>query len=294
MLVRKRFKLLKRLFKNQVSSANANKILPVILCGGRGSRVAEITPDFTPKQFLKQRGSNQNLLQTTIDRVKHPVFSDCPVLFTHIDFQKFILESAGGMNVDIFMEPVRRNSAAPVIMSAIYAAHKHYEYILVLPSDHIIENVNAFHGDILSGLEMLRINDFPVIYFGIKPNRADTGFGYIKKHVSTQLEFIEKPELLKAMALIKDGALWNSGIFLISVSPFLEDIQNLHPGIYNLALSISLRCSTFPIEKFKHFPDISFDKFYCERSTRGGMVEAHFDWCDIGSPAQFKLKGIGQ
>lgn len=175
-----------------------------------------------------------------------------------------------------------RNTAAPVVLSALYARKEGFDKVLVLPSDHHIQDVAAFVSDV----ESASMDDAVISYFGIAPDRPYTGYGYIQND-SEGIVFHEKPDIGKAAALILNGALWNSGIFLLNVAAFLGEAARIMPDLYEALLNGGF-------ESYPHIPSVSFDKAFCERTSIGRLHKASFDWMDMGSMESLEiLKAAG-
>lgn len=317
-------------------------ILPLILCGGAGSRLAplygrgedgdaknacESIGGMKPKQFHKIGGSSGlDLLQATLARVGNKQIFHAPLVYSHVDYERWLCQSFGfyyrenlGRDSDqyavdmpalisLFLEPERRNTAAPVLLGAFYARRMGVNYILVLPSDHIIHDVPGFERMVIRGLEIAR-NRGEIVYFGVEPEKPETAYGYIcADERGGGVRFYEKPDATYAEKLIKHGALWNSGIFLIPTLRLLEDAEKLSPDVHALAGRVDEYCAlnepagffldqnericagskwVIPARLYNDIPDVAFDRFYCERVESGGVLQADFDWCDIGSPERY-------
>lgn len=271
------------------------KIQPVLLCGGAGMRIAHLSGALgKPKQFHRlEHGAGKTLLEDTLSRVSDPHIFYSPVLFAN-HAHKALIESCltdcekGSRS---FYEPERKNTFMPVLVSALLAAREGCDMLLVLPCDHIIRNRAAFLDDVLSVAGQARMHS-KMVYFGIQPQRPDTHFGYILDKQDGTLAFHEKPDAARALELIQSGALWNSGIFMIPVLQFLSDIERLAPALYQMAMRYNYEDGMLPGCLWSAAPDISLDKFYCERVDKGVLWPAGFDWCDIGSPERYVQSGV--
>lgn len=250
------------------------KILPVILCGGEGRRLAPLSSADKPKQFHALVHEDLTLLQQTILRVADDRYFAPPILFGNFRHEAHIKEQIGAIQGNpsaIFLEPMMRNTAAPVLLAALHGHEQCFQYILVLPSDHCIRNVQAFSHDI--GIAAKGGN--MISYFGIVPGRPYSGYGYIQD-TAKGIVFHEKPEVEKAAALIAEGALWNSGIFLLHVPIFLEAAAHIMPDLLGALSSDGFKA-------YSRIPAISFDKAFCENVSSGHLYTAGFDWADLGS-----------
>lgn len=256
--------------------AELASILPVILCGGMGTRLAPLSTPEKPKQFHCLSGGARSLFQETLLRAASPLYADALIFGNHAHES---LINSQLLEIDIapqalFLEPLSRNTAAPVILSALYASGAGYQHILALPSDHAIENSDAFNDDIQKAAG----NNGPITYFGIVPTASDAAYGYIQEGIC----FHEKPDETRAADLIARGALWNSGIFLINVPAFLEDLNAVNTGLLQILSVIDLG-KHLSIADYEEVPSVPFDKAYCEKSAKGTLMKASFDWSDLGS-----------
>lgn len=266
-----------------------NKIRPVLLCGGRGQRLSPlIGSDMPPKQFHKlDHGRGASMIETTLNRISNPaIFSD-PVIFTHQDYKRYFQNFA----CKIYYEPARKNTFMPVFIAALTAYKAKDEMMLVLPCDHIIHDISVFCDDIMKGYKVAQ-GAGAIVYFGIKPDTPNTQFGYLSQDGADQVIFHEKPDEFQARALIHAGALWNSGIFLIPVARFINDIHKMAPDLCAQAFEYEYLSYDLPEALWRAAPDISFDRFYCERMKKGKIIQASFDWQDIGAPERYIDSGL--
>jgi mannose-1-phosphate guanylyltransferase len=275
-----------------------DKIIPVILCGGQGARLRDVSNGDFPKQFHYDEGG-KSLLSLTLQRVLAPEIFAAPMLFGNVHYQAAIeaavnetqLRSGVAICPDIILEPFRRNTLAPVVLGAFYAHRRNISQILIMPSDHIIEDTAAFENDV-SSASILADTHQHIVYFGVSPDSASPEYGYIQSDQAGVVEFHEKPDSKIAASYIAQGALWNSGIFLIPVEVFLRDLRARASEIYALGQSFDFQDKVLDAELFHHFPDITFDRFYCEKTSAGRVLRASFDWCDIGSIEHYRAKGL--
>ena len=227
-----------------------------------------------PKQFHALADNNLSLLQQTILRVEDDNRFAPPAIFGNVRHATHIQEQVAEVEcvpLITFLEPVMRNTAAPILLSAFYAQDSGFRYLLVQPSDHCINSIGAFIANVLTAL-----NDANIIsYFGITPDRAYSGYGYIQESAQGVL-FHEKPDLDKAAFLISQGALWNSGIFLLEVSGFLKEAACVMPDLFEAL-------SNDGFDAYSRISSLSFDKAFCERTIKGRLYKADFDWMDMGS-----------
>ncbi len=160
-------------------STSQTTIHPVILCGGSGTRLWPSSRKAFPKQFSPLVGS-ESLYQKTLRRLSGPMFS-APLVMTHEDFRFIAREQAeavGLMDARVVLEPTARDTAPAILSAALIHADSPDDLLLVAPSDHLIEDVEAFHGAIRAGVEAARGGS--LVTFGIAPRHAETGYGYLE------------------------------------------------------------------------------------------------------------------
>lgn len=250
-------------------------ILPAILCGGAGRRLAPLSTPSLPKQFLRLDDPALSLLQQTLMRVRKPDIFAPPVLFGSVHHHAVLQQQIDDMAcvpAALFLEPVMRNTAAPVFLAALYAARTGYEYVLVLPSDHVIANEQAFVEDIRHAAEGGAV----ISYFGIAPDSPRDCFGYLYEEAGRGIRFHEKPDTATAQTLIGRGALWNSGIFLLRTTGFLAEAACVAPDLLEML-------SMHSLEAYEHIAPIPFDTAFCEQTGCGRLYRARFDWVDLGN-----------
>jgi mannose-1-phosphate guanylyltransferase/mannose-6-phosphate isomerase len=220
----------------------------VILSGGSGTRLWPYSREAFPKQFLSFVG-DQTLLQDTVSRtavldesVSGQVFRVAPPLVICNELHRFLvaeqLRQIGFESVPIILEPIGRNTAPAVTLAALQATHdgQNDPVLVVMPSDHHIEDVAAFRRKVAAAVE-LAANGL-LVTFGIVPDRPETGYGYIRKGRAIGEEtfalsaFVEKPDLQTAADYLHSGDyLWNSGLFVMKASVWLDNITRHRPDI---------------------------------------------------------------
>lgn len=273
-------------------------VYPVILCGGSGKRLWPVSRQAFPKQFVTLT-SEMSLFQATLMRVTGESFH-MPLLLTGNDFRFTVAEQAQQANVNdatIVIEPVGRNTAPAILAAAeIIAADDPDGIMLVLPSDHIHKNEQAFLEAVNEAAK--HAADGEMVTFGIKPSRPETGFGYIElenvlkaddKDAQNFTKFVEKPDLEKAKEMVTSGRyLWNSGSFCFSVKSVIEAFANHAPDVVapvKKAIDESIEDLDFLrlSETYNDSPDISIDYAIMERVSGGKVVPIDSGWNDLGS-----------
>ena len=277
-------------------------ILPVILSGGTGSRLWPLSRASFPKQYLSIKNKDSlSFLQETVKRVKKNENIDDPLIICNEEHRFIVAEQLRNIDVNyksILLEPFGRNTAPAVTLAAIKAMDEGGDPILlVLPSDHIIKNIEQFNKVLDSAIQYCEAGK--LVTFGIIPNKAETGYGYIesenvlddkKLNGENIIRFIEKPDKDRAKNFISDKRFsWNSGIFLFKSSIFIDEIKKNNPEIYELckkSLATKLLDLDFQrLEKrfFSLCPSISIDNAIMEKTNLGVVLPLNAGWNDMGS-----------
>jgi mannose-1-phosphate guanylyltransferase/mannose-6-phosphate isomerase len=267
-------------------------INPIILSGGSGSRLWPLSREHYPKQFLALTGE-QTLLQQTALRVATFPGAAAPIVVCNEEHRFLVseqLEQIGRTPTDILLEPVGRNTA-PALTLAALALHARMpdSTMLVMPSDHLISDTAAFHAAIKQGLEYAATGK--LVTFGIVPDRAETGYGYIRRTPDGLVsEFVEKPDAPTAVQYVASGEyLWNSGIFLMRSQVWLAELARHRPEILEaceLASSQGCRDSSFwriDANSFAACPSDSIDYAVMEKTSGAVVIPLDAGWSDIGS-----------
>lgn len=274
-----------------------SKIHPVILSGGSGSRLWPLSRESYPKQLLPLAGDRSMLQETALRVAESGRFAPLTVIAN--EDHRFViaeqLRAAGVEAASIVLEPVARNTAPAVAVAALMALERDAEaLILVMPADHVIQDVAGFHAAVAAGEPAAR--DGRLVLFGIAPDAPATGYGYIRAGVLLDdtaravAAFVEKPDLATAEAYLQDGGYsWNSGIFLLPARVFLEELQQHEPAVHAAAaaaVEAAQRDLTFlrlDRTAFAASPSISVDHAVMERTERAAVVPSDFAWSDVGA-----------
>ena len=282
-------------------SKNKNAtIVPVILSGGMGTRLWPMSRSHYPKQFLKLASDDYTLIQQTILRVADRELFEAPVLVSNEDHRFLVAENIQELDIDdaaILLEPKGRNTAPALAIAAHYIRQHHGDeaVMLVLPSDHIIDDVAAFRGAVLKAAQSASVGNLTT--FGITPSHADTGYGYIKYENKEITEgthkvasFVEKPDEKTAEGYLASGDyVWNSGMFAFPVAGLLEEMLEHRKDIAQATAKAfnSMREGEdfvrFDAKDFAKIPSESIDYAIMEPTKKAAVVPVDCGWTDAGS-----------
>ncbi len=272
---------------------------PVILSGGSGSRLWPMSRRLLPKQFLPLV-SEHTLLQDTLLRLKGADSAQPPLVVSNGEHRFLVAEQLRGIGVDAraqILEPVGRNTAPAVAVAALLLARDEPQALmLVLPADHLIKDVTAFHKAVATALSLAEQG--ALLTFGILPQGPVTGYGYIERgdpvpgreHAFRVARFVEKPDLKTAQGYVSSGRfLWNSGMFAFRAARFLEELERFRPDILTAARQ-ALESGTRDLDflrldtaAFTACPSDSIDYAVMERTSSSTVVQADIGWSDVGS-----------
>lgn len=271
----------------------------LIMAGGRGTRFWPLSTEEKPKQFLNLIG-NETMIQMTINRIKPIVPMERIFVCTVEDYVDLIKEQLPELpERNIIIEPVGRNTAPCIALSA-FVIKKYYNNatMVVLPSDHLIRDEEEFRRIISNANEFVEKHDNSIVTLGMKPSRAETGYGYIKcgndiqninENQIVKVEaFVEKPHKEKAEEYLKNPSyLWNGGMFLWSANNILEQIRKYSPNTYEALHEIEEAKEEELRElinrKYSETEAISIDYAVLEKSKDIFVIPSEFGWDDIGS-----------
>lgn len=275
-------------------------IIPVILCGGSGTRMWPLSRGGFPKQYLALYGDD-TLVQQTALRLKGLNDVGAPIFITNQD-QRFLvaeqMRAVGIKPASVVLEPVGRNTAPAVAAAAIVAARQDPDaIILVLPSDHVIQHDQVFCDLVNRAAAAAKVGK--LVTFGIQPTSPNTGYGYIRRgkplanlaNAYYVDAFVEKPNAEKAGEFLANGSYyWNSGMFLFKASAYVEELTRIRPDIMKQVLLSVEHAETdrdflrLDVESFAACPEDSIDYAVMEHTDHAVVVEAAgLGWSDIGS-----------
>ena len=276
---------------------NNRLITPIILAGGSGTRLWPISRKDKPKQFLEIFNS-YSLLQLTTLRCKNKIFNE-PIFIVGEEHRFIVAEqlrTIGFTSPHIILEPEPKNTTAAITVGALYAKNINLtQPLLVLPSDHYIENTKEFV-DLVHRTSKSNITN-KLICFGIQPTAPEAKYGYIlRKDIDEDRsllkkinKFVEKPSVLKAKNLILRNALWNSGMFFFNADSVINEVKFQSPLIYKnskLALDKAIPDMDFirlDAKSFKKIISISIDHAVFEKANNSYVVPTSLNWNDLGT-----------
>ncbi|MEW5744441.1 MAG: mannose-1-phosphate guanylyltransferase/mannose-6-phosphate isomerase [Nitrospirota bacterium] len=270
----------------------------IILAGGSGTRLWPLSRKNYPKQFLKLSGDT-SLLQQTIERLKGAVLPEGIVVMTNSTYKFHVLSDLQALTpefpipgANIVLEPASRNTAPAIVLGVKHCMERlgcrEDEVVFVCPSDHIIKSVDTFREHISQAEKIAA--EGKIVTFGIKPERPETGYGYIKtvnqqsaignQHFLKVERFIEKPDIETATKYLNEGGYyWNSGMFAFSIGAIIEELKKHAPSVMEtFEMPLDAMVSTFD-----QMPAISIDYAVMEKSDRVVTLPLDVYWNDIGS-----------
>ena len=265
----------------------------VILAGGSGTRLWPLSRKQLPKQFLKLIG-DETMLEATISRLDPMVSKDDIWVITGEDYAKGEAYEALKL-LNTILEPSGRNTAPAIatVAALLMDISKTDPLIVVLPADHMIKNISAFH----SALKIAErtAEEGLLVTFGIKPESPDTGFGYIEVKAGNGeahpvIRFTEKPDIQTANRFIASGNYyWNSGMFVWKASVILEEIGKHLPEVSHQLETMRGRWQAGDdwqeviTQDFGKMPSVSIDYGVMEKSDRVSLIPCDMGWSDVGS-----------
>ena len=274
-------------------------IHPVLLCGGSGTRLWPLSRKSYPKQFVKLL-DDESLFQSSARRLSGESFA-APTVVTGSDFRFMVVEQLAAIDIEpqiILIEPIARNTAAAVCAAAVALDAKNGDSLmLVSPSDHVITDVEKFRETVEAAIPTA--DEGQIVTFGIRPDRAETGYGWLEllskpsddfATVAQPLSsFVEKPEAEAAEALLRGGMhLWNAGIFLFSTSNILSSFDRHAPQMLVevrnafAAAEADLGFTRLAVEPWSRIEDISIDYAVMEHATNLSVMPYGGYWSDLG------------
>jgi mannose-1-phosphate guanylyltransferase / mannose-6-phosphate isomerase len=264
-------------------------VTPVILSGGAGTRLWPLSTSDRPKQFLRLLG--ESLFESTLRRLEGVAGAGPPIIVAGVRQLPHVEQALNAAGVEprlILLEPQGRNTAPAVLAAAMTIAPE--DVMVVLPSDHLISDAAGFRSAVSVAVQLA--DQGHLVTFGIVPDRAETGYGYIQPGVGIEggfhvSRFLEKPDRKTAEAISSDGRhLWNSGMFVFTAGAFLEEARKHAADVVAAVESSVTLAEGSPRElppQFASSPSISIDRAVMERTGRAVVVPLDVGWSDVGS-----------
>jgi mannose-1-phosphate guanylyltransferase/mannose-6-phosphate isomerase len=272
-----------------------SQIIPLIMCGGAGTRLWPSSREVMPKQFLPLFGP-RSTFQDTLVRVSDPVIFGRAIVITNLAYRFMVLEQLAeiGLEADVLLEPARRDSGPAIAAGAAFAQTRDPDAIvLALAADHVVTDTPAFVTACREGLAAAETGS--IVTFGVQPSRPATEYGYIRPgdaivgQVRKVAKFVEKPDATTAAAYVQDGYLWNSGNFMFRASVLLDEYRSVDPAsVQSVVQAVEqagrdLGFVTLDPASFEQATPISIDYAVMEKTSLAAVVPVSCGWSDVGS-----------
>jgi mannose-1-phosphate guanylyltransferase/mannose-6-phosphate isomerase len=277
----------------------AQDIHPLLLCGGSGTRLWPLSRKSYPKQFTRLTG-DESLFQASARRLSGPGFA-APAIITGSDYRFVVTEQLAGVEIAAaatLIEPEGRNTAPAILAGALELhARAPGALMLVAPSDHVIPDADAFRDAVMAAVPAAQAGQ--IVTFGIRPDRAETGYGWLRLSAAPEGDFaplpqpldgfVEKPDAATAQALLSGGMhLWNAGIFLFSTEAILSAFETYQPDML-AAVTRAFEAAERDLHFLRLAPgpwtecdDISIDYAVMEKAANLTVVPYGGAWSDLG------------
>ncbi|WGS04250.1 mannose-1-phosphate guanylyltransferase/mannose-6-phosphate isomerase [Bradyrhizobium sp. ISRA437] len=271
------------------------RIIPLIMCGGAGTRLWPASREVHPKQFLSLFGA-RSTFQETLLRVADPTLFERPIVITNEAYRFMVLEQLAEISreADVLLEPMRRDSGPAIAAGAAFAQTRDSDaVVLALAADHLVRDTSAFVAACREGLAAAEQGR--IVTFGVKPERPATEYGYISPgevvagEVRAVAKFVEKPDAEIAAGYIDAGYLWNSGNFMFRASVLLDEYRNVDAdSVTSVEQSVAEAARDLGFVKldppaFGAAKAISIDYAVMEKTARAAVAPVACGWSDIGS-----------
>jgi mannose-1-phosphate guanylyltransferase / mannose-6-phosphate isomerase len=271
------------------------RIVPLVMCGGAGTRLWPASREVRPKQFLPLFGA-RSTFQDTIVRVSDTALFERPIVITNNAYRFMVSEQLAeiGLEADILLEPMRRDSGPAIAAGAAFAESRASgAVVLALAADHMVRDNAAFLAACREGL--VAADQGRIVTFGVTPERPATEYGYINPgevvsgEVRAVKQFVEKPDPAKAAEYIKGGYLWNSGNFMFRASVLLDEYRKFDADSVQAVCDAVAKAGrdlgfvTLEANAFGSVKAISIDYAVMEKTARAAVVPVACGWSDVGS-----------
>jgi mannose-1-phosphate guanylyltransferase/mannose-6-phosphate isomerase len=273
----------------------SERIIPLVMCGGAGTRLWPASREDRPKQFLPLFGP-RSTFQDTLRRVSDPALFERPIVITNAAYRFMVLEQLAeiGLEADILLEPARRDSGPAIAAGAAFAQTRDSAaVVLALAADHVVRDTDAFVSACRQGLAAA--NAGRIVTFGVRPQRAATEYGYISLgatiagEVRAVATFVEKPDPQTATGYVEAGYLWNSGNFMFRAAVLLDEYRNVDPESVRAVTDAVAQAGrdlgfvTLDPDAFSKARAISIDYAVMEKTAHAAVVPVDCGWSDVGS-----------
>jgi mannose-1-phosphate guanylyltransferase len=274
-------------------------VLTVIMAGGVGERFWPQSRRSHPKQLLDLTGRG-SMIGLTLERLEGLSEPEETLIVTNVDQRDAILAEVGDRvpAENVIGEPVGQNTAPCIGLAAVVLRRLHGdEPMVVLPADHLVDPVDEFQRQVRAGAEYVRSNG-SLLTFGIRPTRPETGYGYIRSgeelasdggRILRAEAFLEKPDAARAREFVDAGGYyWNSGMFMWTAGAILSEIETHIPELHRVLVEIEAGMGTKALADvlkslYPQAPSISIDYGVMEKAGDVVVLEASFEWNDVGS-----------
>ena len=271
------------------------KIVPLIMCGGSGTRLWPASREVRPKQFLPLFGA-RSTFQDTLTRVSDTGLFERPIVITNAAYRFMVVEQLAeiGIEADVLLEPMRRDSGPAIAAGAVFGQTRDKDaVVLALAADHVVQDTQAFVAACRQGLVAAEAGR--IVTFGIKPERAATEYGYISPgdaisgEVRAVAKFVEKPDQATASEYIKAGYFWNSGNFMFRASVLIEEYRKFDAASVEAVTNAVTKAGrdlgfvTLDPDAFGAAKAISIDYAVMEKTAHAAVAPVACGWSDVGS-----------
>ena len=272
----------------------SKKIIPVIMCGGAGTRLWPVSRDTMPKQFIPLLGQ-LSTFQRAAKLLSDASVFDEPIVITNVEYRFTVLEQLKeiGLNAQIVLEPMRRDSAAAAAVATELALRRDEKAIVgVFAADHIVQDGALFVETCRQAGEAAAQGR--IVTIGIPPTGPATGYGYIRPGEALGgtarlvAAFVEKPDAARAAQYLLDGYLWNSGNFIFDAATMRAELEAHEPEVLEPVVDAvsrikpDLEFQLLDAGAFGKAKKISIDYAVMERTSKAAVVSGHFGWSDVG------------
>ncbi len=270
-------------------------IIPLIMCGGAGTRLWPASREGRPKQFMPLIGA-RSTFQNTALRVADSSLFGRPIVITNGNYRFLVAEQLAevGIEADILLEPARRDSGPAIAAGAAYARNRDADAIVVaLAADHVVADNASFAA--ACRIARRAAAEGHIVTFGVRPSRAATEYGYIRPgaaigpEIFAVAEFVEKPDAITADRYRAQGYLWNSGNFMFGAQALLDEYRSFEPATADAVVDavtgagVDLSFVTLNSAAFARADAKSIDYAVMEKTRHAAVIPVSYGWSDVGS-----------